>query len=159
MNVFINWAVYIVKTCCVLQNFIHKEESFHLHNVTKNQITLHVDSELTQLPMRYAEVGKQMKFATNLHNILCLMKVAFLIKINIFEENFTANDVLSANFLVISHLSVRKLACHPPQTQYNKLSNKSKLVNLPHPPIKTRPKLILPLHQQYRQHNQNQSYN
>ncbi|XP_052744678.1 uncharacterized protein LOC128199398 isoform X3 [Bicyclus anynana] len=57
MNVSIDLAVDIVKTCCVLQNFIHKQENFQFHNASENESTLDSESELIQLPITNAVRG------------------------------------------------------------------------------------------------------
>ncbi|XP_022834883.1 protein ANTAGONIST OF LIKE HETEROCHROMATIN PROTEIN 1-like [Spodoptera litura] len=57
MNVSIDLTVDIVKTCCVLQNFIHKQENFQFHNASENESTLDSESELIQLPITNAVRG------------------------------------------------------------------------------------------------------
>lgn len=47
MNVSIDSAVDIVKTYCVLQNFIHKQENFQFYNASEHESILDSESELT----------------------------------------------------------------------------------------------------------------
>ncbi|CAH1992755.1 unnamed protein product [Acanthoscelides obtectus] len=57
LNVSIDLAVDIVKACCILQNFVHKEEKFQFDNTSERESTFESESELTQLPMTNAVRG------------------------------------------------------------------------------------------------------